>query len=67
MMDTRFESIDRCTSFKELLHDVELLLKEEQLFYGHGTENPKDESMAIIMHLSKLSDCLLYTSPSPRD
>ena len=58
MMDTRFESIDRCTSFKELLHDVELLLKEEQLFYGHGTENPKDESMAIIMHLSKLSDVL---------
>ena len=58
MMDTRFESIDRCTSFKELLHDVELLLKEEQLFYGHGTENPKDESMAIIMHLSKSSDVL---------
>ena len=54
MMDTRFESIDRCTSFKELLHDVELLLKQEQLFYGHGTENPKDESMAIIMHLSNL-------------
>ena len=62
MMDTRFESIDRCTSFKELLHDMELLLKEEQLFYGHGTENPKDESMAIIMHLSKSNDVLMKSS-----
>ena len=58
MMDTRFESIDRCTSFKELLHDVELLLKEEQLFYGHGTGNAMDESMAILMYLSESNDVL---------
>ena len=40
MMDTRFELIDRCTTFNELLHDMELILNKEHLFYGHGTEMP---------------------------
>ena len=58
MMDTRFELIDRCTTFNELLHDMELLLKKEHLFYGHGTGNAMDESMAILMYLSESNDVL---------
>ena len=58
MMDTRFELIDRCTTFNELLHDMELLLNKEHLFYGHGTGNAMDESMAILMYLSESNDVL---------
>ena len=58
MMDTRFELIDRCTTFNELLHDMELLLNKEHLFYGHGTRNAMDESMAILMYLSESNDVL---------
>ena len=58
MMDTRFELIDRCTTFNELLHDMELLLNKEDLFYGHGTGNAMDESMAILMYLSESNDVL---------
>ena len=58
MMDTRFELIDRCTTFNELLHDMELLLNREHLFYGHGTGNAMDESMAILMYLSESNDVL---------
>ena len=58
MMDTRFELIDRCTTFNELLHDVEFLLNKECLFYGHGTGNAMDESMAIVMYLSESNDVL---------
>tara|TARA_B100001142_G_scaffold49202_1_gene46461 strand:+ start:349 stop:1245 length:897 start_codon:yes stop_codon:yes gene_type:complete len=57
-MDTRFELIDRCTTFNELLHDMELLLNKEHLFYGHGTGNAMDESMAILMYLSESNDVL---------
>ena len=58
MMDTRFELIDRCTTFNELLHDMELLLNKEHLFYGHGTGNAMDESMAILLYLSESNDVL---------
>ena len=58
MMDTRFELIDRCTTFNELLHDVEFLLNREPLFFGHGTGNAMDESMAIVMYLSESKDIL---------
>ena len=58
MMDTRFELIDRCTTFNELLHDMELILNKEHLFYGHGTGNAMDESMAILMYLSESNDVL---------
>ena len=58
MMDARFELIDRCTSLKELLNDVEFLLRKENLFYGHGTANAMDESMAIIMYLAESKDVL---------
>ena len=58
MMDTRLELIDRCKTFNELLHGMELLLNRERLFYGHGTGNAKDESMAIVMYLSESNDVL---------
>ena len=58
MMDTRFELIDRCTTFNELLHDMELILNKEHLFYGHGTGSAMDESMAILMYLSESNDVL---------
>jgi len=58
MMDTRFEIIDRCTNFNELLHEVEFLLNRELLIYGHGTLNAMDESMAIVMYLSESNDVL---------
>ena len=58
MMDTRFEIIDRCTNFNELLHEVEFLLNRELLIYGHGTLNAMDESMAIVMYLSESKDIL---------
>ncbi len=57
-MDTRIELIDRCTTFNELLHDVEFLLNREPLFFGHGTGNAMDESMAIVMYLSESKDIL---------
>jgi len=57
-MDTRFEIIDRCTNFNELLHEVEFLLNRELLIYGHGTLNAMDESMAIVMYLSESNDVL---------
>ena len=50
-MDTRFELINRSSTYRELLHDIETILSNEDLFYGHGTDNAMDESMAIIMHL----------------
>ena len=58
MMETRFELIDRCKTFNDLLHDVEFSLSRERLFYGHGTGNAMDESMAILMYLSESNDVL---------
>ena len=57
-MDTRFELINRCSTYEELLHDLESILSNEDLFFGHGTRNAMDESMAIIMFLSESADTL---------
>jgi len=57
-MDTRFELINRSSTYHELLHDIETILSNEDLFYGHGTDNAMDESMAIIMHLLQSLDPL---------
>ena len=57
-MDTRFELINRSSTYHELLHDIETILSNDDLFYGHGTDNAMDESMAIIMHLLQSHDPL---------
>ena len=57
-MDTRFELINRSSTYHDLLHDIETILSNEDLFYGHGTDNAMDESVAIIMHLLQSHDPL---------
>ena len=57
-MDTRFELINRSSTYHDLLHDIETILSNEDLFYGHGTDNAMDESMAIIMYLLQSHDPL---------
>jgi ribosomal protein L3 glutamine methyltransferase len=48
--------INRSSTYHELLHDIETILSNDDLFYGHGTDNAMDESMAIIMHLLQSHD-----------
>ena len=57
--------------FGPIYHEV-----TQQLIYRHGTQKPRDiteistgqlEIVANSSHAEQLANCLLYTSPSPRD
>ena len=36
------------TSIIDLIQDVAQLLSQHNLYYGHGTDNPKDEAVALV-------------------
>ena len=51
-----------------LKHLASTVIKEDQDHFGHeGTHSPHPSITKVWINIRDLNDCLLYTSPSPRD
>ena len=51
-----------------LKHLASTVIKEDQDHFGHeGTHSPHPSITKVWINVRDLNDCLLYTSPSPRD
>ncbi len=48
MNNITLTSWDSETRIIDLIQDVAHLLNQQNLYYGHGTDNPKDEAVALV-------------------
>ena len=65
--DLQVRAIDPL-QYLRITDELELLLgMTEQIIYGVANGNCIDENIALYNELRKSYNCLLYTSPSPRD
>ena len=69
--DQELSALEKLTTALGLIREARALFAEAD--FAHPIKAPSDESTrtppdrAVVLFLRRVIDCLLYTSPSPRD